>query len=71
MRTVRERGPSPGLILEWRQTNSGAWAARVVYVPDHREGRSVEDWFADYHLRPIDVWPSEGTQQAARYGTER
>jgi hypothetical protein len=43
----------------------------VVYVPDHREGRSVQDWFASYHLQLIDVWPSEGTQQAARRGTSR
>lgn len=71
LRTARERGQWPGLILEWRQTNSGGWAARVVYVPDHRGGRSVEDWFADYHLRPIDVWPSEATQEAARRGNSR
>jgi hypothetical protein len=66
LRTTRERGPWPGLILEWRRTNTGDWAARVVYVPDHRAGRSVEDWFASSYLRPIDAWPSEATQAAAR-----
>lgn len=49
------RGPWPGLILEWRRTNTGDRTARVVYVPDHRASRSVEDWFAPSNLRPIDA----------------
>jgi hypothetical protein len=70
LRTAREQGPWPGLILEWRRVNSGGWAARVVYVPDHRSGRSVEDWFAPTYLRPVDAWPSSATQEAARTGVD-
>jgi hypothetical protein len=67
LRTAHERGPWPGLILEWKQTNSGDWAARVVYVPDHRVTRSVEAWFLAGHLRPADTWPSKSVQEVARY----
>jgi hypothetical protein len=67
LRTAHERGPWPGLILEWKQTNSGDWVARVVYVPDHRVARSVEAWFLAGHLRPADTWPSKSVQEAARY----
>jgi hypothetical protein len=52
--TAHERGPWPGLILEWRRTNGGEWAARVVYVPNPREPRSVEAWFVAALLRPLD-----------------
>ncbi|MEV0802724.1 hypothetical protein AB0I34_33875 [Kribbella sp. NPDC050281] len=54
MRTARERGPWPGLILDWRRTSSGEWQARVVYVPDLRRPESVEGWFAAANLRPLD-----------------
>jgi hypothetical protein len=52
--TAYERGPWPGLILEWRRTNSDDWMARVVYVPNPKEARSVEAWFAAGLLRPLD-----------------
>lgn len=55
VRTVNDRGPWPGLILEWRRTNSGDWAARVVYVPRAGDGRSVEAWFSADLLRPVEV----------------
>ncbi|MGC4943013.1 hypothetical protein [Kribbella sp. DT2] len=65
--TAHERGPWPGLILEWRRTNSGDWAARVVYVPNPHEHRSVEAWFASGLLRPIDSWPSRTTVDEAQH----
>lgn len=59
--TPYERGPWPGLILEWRRANSGEWTARVVYVPDPREPKSVEAWFTAGLLRPLDpAGPSQG-----------
>lgn len=64
--TRTERGPWPGLILEWRRLPSREWQARVVYVPDHAAPRSIEDWFHQSMLRPIDVWPSERVQADAR-----
>ncbi|MGH2777277.1 MAG: hypothetical protein ACRDJB_01360 [Actinomycetota bacterium] len=54
MRSEFERGPFPGLILEWKKTNAGLWSARVVYVPDARGSRSVEAWFAEQLLKPLD-----------------
>jgi hypothetical protein len=39
-----------------------------MYVPDHRAVRSAEDWFAADYLRPIEAWPSEAIQNAARHG---
>ncbi|GAA1611466.1 hypothetical protein GCM10009789_77230 [Kribbella sancticallisti] len=64
-----ERCPWPGLILEWRRTNSDDWQARVVYVPDPRRPRAVEDWFGQQLLRPMDPpAPSQAPQEAARYG---
>jgi hypothetical protein len=66
LRTAEERDPWPGLILEWKQTNSGDWSARVVYVRDPRIARSVEAWFLAGHLRPADNWPSREVQEAAR-----
>jgi hypothetical protein len=57
LRTVNDRGPWPGLILEWRRTNSGEWAARVVYVPRAGDSRSVEAWFSADLLRPVEVMP--------------
>jgi hypothetical protein len=45
--------PCPGLILEWKQTNSREWAARVVYVPNPRRPRSIEAWFREAFVRPI------------------
>jgi hypothetical protein len=59
------------LILEWRRTNTDDWAARVIYVPDPRSRRSIEDWFAQSYLRPLDAWPSEATQAAARRDADR
>ena len=52
--TAHERGPWPGLILEWRRTNSDDWMARVVYVPNPKEAKSVEAWFAAGLLRPME-----------------
>jgi len=52
--TPYERGPWPGLILEWRRTNAGDWMARVVYVPNPKEASSVEAWFAAALLRPLE-----------------
>ncbi|WP_132197596.1 MULTISPECIES: hypothetical protein [Kribbella] len=66
--TATERGPWPGLILEWRRTNSDDWQARVVYVPDPRNIRAVEMWFAQQMLRPLEPSaPSRAAQDAARY----
>jgi hypothetical protein len=66
--TANERGPWPGLILEWRRTNSDDWQARVVYVPDPRRTRTIEDWFGQQLLRPLDPpAPSRAIQDAARY----
>jgi hypothetical protein len=31
------------------------YAARVIYIPDHRSGRSIEDWFADHYLNRPQV----------------
>jgi hypothetical protein len=64
--TDRERGPWPGLILEWKKVNSEDWSARVVYVPDARESRSVEAWFRAGLLRPIDSWPDAKTREESR-----
>lgn len=64
--TATERGPWPGLILEWRRTNSDDWQARVVYVPNPRDTRTVEMWFAQQLLRPLDPpAPSLPTHEAA------
>lgn len=57
LRTAHARGPWPGLILELKQTSSGDWSARAVYVPNHRVARSVEAWFLAGHLRPANTWP--------------
>ena len=54
MSTARERGPWPGLILEWRRTSVGDWQARVVYVPNPRDTSTIEQWFAAALLRPVD-----------------
>lgn len=68
MRTAHERGPWPGLILEWRQLPSRDWQARVVYVPDPRHPTSVEGWFAAALLRPLDAQPpSQSSQAVAGY----
>jgi hypothetical protein len=70
MTTAHERGPWPGLILEWRRTSSADWQARVVYVPNPRGTRTVEMWFAAGLLRPLDPpAPSRAAQDAARYAT--
>jgi hypothetical protein len=66
LRTRDATGPWPGLILEWRRQGSGDWAARVVYIPDHRQPRSVEDWFHQSHLRPADTWPSDEIRREAK-----
>lgn len=58
----------PGLILEWRETNAGLWAARVSYVPHPRKTESREDWFARGLVRIVD--PPEAGQvhrAAVRY----
>lgn len=54
MEADHQPGPFPGLILEWRQLPSEQWQARVVYVPNLREGLAVENWFAAALLRPVD-----------------
>lgn len=53
MEADHQRGPFPGLILEWRQLPSREWQARVVYIPDPRQDVSVENWFAAALLRPV------------------
>jgi hypothetical protein len=53
MEADHQRGPFPGLILEWRQLPSEQWQARVVYIPNLREGVAVQDWFAQARLRPV------------------
>lgn len=66
--TAHERGPWPGIILEWRRNNSDDWMARVMYVPDPRDTVAIERWFAAALLRPLDAPPRGGTaQEAARY----
>jgi hypothetical protein len=65
--TASERGPWPGLILEWRRTNSEGWSARVVYVPKPAEHRSVEAWFVESLLRPFDSWPDKGPIDGAEW----
>ncbi|WP_165555455.1 hypothetical protein [Kribbella pittospori] len=55
LRTAHEQGPWPGLILEWRRTQSGDWQARVVYVPNPQRHESVEAWFAAANLRPLET----------------
>jgi hypothetical protein len=68
MRTAHEQGPWPGLILEWRRTPSSEWQARVVYIPDPKQNRSVEDWFARALLRPLEApAPSRASQETASY----
>lgn len=58
----------PGLIHEWRPANGGGWAARVVYVPDPRRAESVEAWFAQALLRPVESQsPSQANRAVARY----
>jgi hypothetical protein len=67
--TAYERGLWPGLVLEWRRTSSGDWQARVVYVPDPRRNRAVEEWFAPNLLKPIDTEPpTRASKSAAMYG---
>ena len=70
LRTPHERGPWPGLIMEWRRTNSGEWCARVVYVPDPREPRSVEAWFVAGLLRPVEVVPPAAFNPTSRTASE-
>ena len=70
LRTPHERGPWPGLIMEWRRTNSGEWCARVVYVPDPREPRSVEAWFVAGLLRPVEVVPPTAFNPTSRTASE-
>lgn len=53
MRTAREQGPWPGLILEWQRTNAGGWRARVVYAASEREPIAVQAWFVAELLRPV------------------
>jgi hypothetical protein len=66
--TANERGPWPGLILEWRRTPSDDWQARVVYVPNPRDTRTVEMWFAAGLLRPLEPpAPSRSSQETALY----
>lgn len=65
-----ERGPCPGLILEWRRTQSRDWQARVVYVPNGRE-QAVEMWLAAALLKPVaddPAPPSRAAIERARYG---
>lgn len=46
-------GPTemPGLVLDWRRDEPGAWSARVVYV-DPR-GKVVMEWLPSDNLRPV------------------
>jgi hypothetical protein len=60
LRTATDRGPWPGLILEWRRTNAGDWAARVIYVP--RSGESRSAWFSADLLRPVEPKPQPQPQ---------
>lgn len=53
--SANERGPWPGLVLEWRRTNTGGWAALAIYVPDPRKAESVQAWFAAELVRPLDA----------------
>lgn len=64
--TATERGPWPGLVLDWRRTRIDEWQALVVYVP--RENQVVQEWFAAGLLRPLDAPPpSRASLEAARY----
>jgi hypothetical protein len=44
----------PGLLVEWRQTPSGQWQGRVLYLARLRPGRwsLVEEWLDDVLLTP-------------------
>jgi len=44
----------PGLLVEWRQTSSGRWQGRVVYLARLRPGlwSLVEEWVDDVLLTP-------------------
>ena len=44
----------PGLLVEWRQTRSGRWQGRVVYLARLRPGlwSLVEEWVDDVLLTP-------------------
>lgn len=69
MGTAHERGPWPGLVLEWRRLPSREWQARVIFVPGGSGALAVQDWFAAALLRPVeDVEPPTSQQtSAARY----
>lgn len=64
MEADHQRGPFPGLILEWRQLPSREWQARVVYIPDLNRGESVQRWFAGRATppgrRPLSMRTAQG-----------
>jgi hypothetical protein len=44
----------PGLLVEWRQVDPGAWEGRVVYVAQLRQGEwmTLEEWVPATLVRP-------------------
>lgn len=49
--------PRPGLLLEWRRLEDGAWEGRVVYAAELRPGRwaTVEEWLPAGQLSGVDA----------------
>ena len=48
-----------GLLLEWRQYDSGDWWGRVLYVD--REGREIMEWIPRDRIRPVRSEPNTGS----------
>lgn len=42
------RPPSPGILMDWRQDDSGSWEASVLYVSFHLE-HPVEEPHIHFH----------------------
>ncbi|WP_405057080.1 hypothetical protein OG474_30630 [Kribbella sp. NBC_01505] len=61
-------GAVPGLVIEWRRTQTREWQARVVFVPDPDSGESIELWLTRELLEFIDAErPRSGAGKATRY----
>lgn len=52
------RSLHPGIVLSWRQDESG-WEALVTYVED--SGRVVTEWLPAAQLKPAPTEPYRGT----------
>lgn len=49
----QQRGPWPGLILQWERMPNWSWRALVVYSPNDKRPESVLEWFPQDWLRPV------------------